>query len=64
MCTSKAPGYQPPPPPAIPPTPPELIIGADTKTSNRDAAKRGRAALRIDRSVGGVGDASGVNVPA
>ena len=73
MCKSKSrPAPQPKPvAPAAPPPAPNAPVAAPgpegkemSEQARAEAArKKGRAALRIDLSVGGVGGGSGLNVP-
>lgn len=66
MCGSGSKPKAPPPPAAPPPPPPPpkaLQIGNDA-TNTDDTMKKGRASLRIDRTISGADSVgSGLNIP-
>lgn len=65
MCSGDKPKAPPPPaaPPPPPPPPKPLQIGNDGTTTD-DTMKKGRASLRIDRTVSGADSVgSGLNIP-
>lgn len=65
MCGSDKPKAPPPPAaPPPPPPPPKPLQVADPTMGTDDTVKKGRASLRIDRTIGGTDSVgSGLNIP-
>lgn len=67
MCGSSPKPPKPPPPPAAPPpppAPPKALQIADPMDTGDGTTKKGRASLRIDRTLGGTDSVgSGLNIP-
>lgn len=67
MCKSSGPKPKAPPPPAAPPPPPppaKPLQIADSSIEGDSTMKKGRASLRIDRTVSGADSVgSGLNIP-